>query len=97
MGTPEKPRLSVYKSNRHLYIQAIDDVNGHTLAALSTASGEAVGLKQTVEDAEKFGQTFGDKLKKQSITRGVFDRNGNLYHGVVKAVADGTRKSGIEV
>lgn len=96
-GTPERPRLSVYKSNRYMYIQAIDDVAGTTLASLSSSAGEAKGLKQSVEDATKFGEMFGKKLKDQKIAEAVFDRNGNIYHGVVKAIADGTRKAGIRV
>ena len=96
-GTPEKPRLSVYKSNKYLYAQAIDDTQGHTLAALSTAHGETQGLKHTVEDAAKFGEAFGKKLQEKNIDHVVFDRNGNLYHGMVKAVADGTRKAGVKL
>jgi large subunit ribosomal protein L18 len=96
-GTADRPRLSIYKSNRYLYIQAIDDNAGRTVAALSSAAGEAHGLKQTVEDATKFGEMFGKKLQEQKIAEAVFDRNGNIYHGVVKAVADGTRKSGIRM
>lgn len=96
-GTAERPRLSVYKSNRYMYIQAIDDAAGATLASLSTTAGEAKGLKQSVEDATKFGEIFGGKLKEQKITEAVFDRNGNIYHGVVKAIADGTRKAGIRL
>ncbi|MFP4484719.1 MAG: 50S ribosomal protein L18 [Spirochaetaceae bacterium] len=96
-GTAERPRLSVYKSNRYMYIQAIDDVAGTTLTSLSSTAGEAKDLKQTVADATKFGEIFGGKLKEQNITEAVFDRNGNIYHGVVKAIAEGTRKAGIRL
>lgn len=95
-GTASCPRLSVYKSNRYIYLQAIDDAAGNTLLGMSTAAGDTKGLKQNVEDAMKFGQAFGEKLKALSVTKAIFDRNGNLYHGVVKAVADGARKAGIE-
>jgi large subunit ribosomal protein L18 len=97
IGTAEKPRISVFKSNKHLYVQAIDDTRGHTITALSTEGGEAGGLRATVEDGQKFGEQFGKKLAEQKVKQAVFDRNGNLYHGVVKAVADGARKAGIQV
>ncbi len=96
-GTADRPRLSVYKSNRYLYVQVIDDVAGNTLASVTTAHGELAGLKNTVVDAEKVGMALGEKLKAHNITRVVFDRNGNLYHGVIKAIADGTRKAGIQL
>lgn len=97
VGTAEKPRISVHKSNRHLYVQAIDDTRGHTMIALSTRSSESTGSKATVEDGAKFGEEFGKKLMEQKVNQAVFDRNGNLYHGVIKAVADGARKAGIQV
>jgi large subunit ribosomal protein L18 len=93
-GTAARPRISVFKSNKHLYAQVIDDVAGHTLAAIGNI-GEFKNLKVTKADAEKLGQALGEKLKTLNITTAVFDRNGNLYHGVIKALADGTRKAGI--
>jgi large subunit ribosomal protein L18 len=93
-GTAAVPRISVFKSNKHLYAQVIDDVAGHTLASIANV-GEFKSLKVTVVDAEKLGQALGEKLKTLNITKAVFDRNGNLYHGVIKALADGTRKAGI--
>lgn len=97
VGTAKRPRLSIYKSNKHLYLQAIDDSRGHTLLAHSTTGKEPSGLRPTVEDGFKFGEQFGKELKAKKIKEAVFDRNGNLYHGVVKAVADGARKAGIQV
>lgn len=94
-GTAGRPRLSVYKSNRHLYVQVIDDEQGKTLFALSSLSGETKGLKPNVEDAAKLGKAVGAALKKKKITTAVFDRNGNLYHGVIRSLADGTREAGI--
>lgn len=94
-GTAQCPRLSVYKSNRYIYLQAIDDTTGNTLIGMSTAHGATKGLKQNVEDGLKFGSAFGEALKAKGIEEAVFDRNGNLYHGVIKAVADGARKAGI--
>lgn len=93
-GTAARPRISVFKSNKHLYAQVIDDVAGHTLAAVANI-GDFKSLKVTVADAEKLGQALGEKLKTLNITTAVFDRNGNQYHGVIKALADGTRKAGI--
>lgn len=95
-GTPERPRISVFKSNRHLYVQVIDDEAGNTLLSASSHSGETKGLKPKVTDAEKLGVALGKKMREKKISRAVFDRNGNLYHGVVKAIADGARKAGIE-
>lgn len=95
-GTIERPRISVFKSNRHLYVQVIDDKEGKTVLAVSSRSGETKGLRPTVADGEKLGIALGKLMKDKKITRAVFDRNGNLYHGVVKAVADGARKAGIE-
>lgn len=95
-GTVERPRISVFKSNRHLYVQVIDDLEGKTLLSVSSQGGETKGLKPSVADGEKLGVSLGKMMKEKKITRAVFDRNGNLYHGVVKAIADGTRKAGIE-
>ncbi len=94
-GTSDRPRMSVFKSNKHLYVQVIDDAEGKTLLAVSSRSGETKGLKPTVEDGGKLGEVAGAKMKEQNITTVVFDRNGHLFHGVVKAVADGARKAGI--
>jgi large subunit ribosomal protein L18 len=96
-GTAARPRVSVFKGNRNLYVQAIDDDGGVTLAAVSTMGGDTKGLKVNVADAEKVGQALGAQLKNLSVEKAVFDRNGNLYHGVVKAVADGIRKSGVTI
>lgn len=95
IGTAERPRLSVFKSARHMYVQAIDDEKGVTLAAVSTMQEGLRGLKPNVENGAKIGEEIGKRLAEQKIANVVFDRNGNLYHGVVKAIADGARKSGI--
>ena len=96
-GTAEKPRVSVFKSNRHVYVQVIDDVAGHTLTQVSTMAGDTKGLKVTVADGEKIGKSLGEKMKAAGINESVYDRNGNRYHGVVKAIADGVRSAGIKV
>jgi len=95
-GTPERPRMTVTKSNRSLSVQVIDDTKGHTLASISTLEKDMKGIKATVEGAGKLGELMGKRLAEKNIKTVVFDRNGYLYHGVVKALADGTRKAGIE-
>ncbi len=94
-GTAERPRISVFKSNRYLYAQAVNDESGATLTSCSTVHGAGKGLKLTVEDAGKLGKIFGEELKSGGFKTAVFDRNGYLYHGVVKAFADGVRESGV--
>jgi large subunit ribosomal protein L18 len=96
-GTPEKPRLTVYKSNRHTYVQAIDDTSGSTLAAASNLEKDQRGAKNVVSELEKLGQLIGRRLLEKNIKTAVFDRNGYKYHGKVKAVAEGARKAGIRV
>ncbi|MDX1809134.1 MAG: 50S ribosomal protein L18 [Sulfurospirillaceae bacterium] len=91
-GTSELVRLSIYKSNRALYAQAIDDVNGVTLASID---GNKLGLKANKEDAVKLAKTFAETLSSKGLNKVVFDRNGYLYHGVVAAFADGLRENGI--
>ncbi len=95
-GTAERPRISVFRSNRHLYIQAIDDQEGKTLVSASNLENELSELKNSVEAAQKLGEEFGKRLHEKNLKTVVFDRNGYKYHGIVKAVADGTRKAGIE-
>jgi large subunit ribosomal protein L18 len=94
-GTAARPRLTVTRSNRYLYMQVVNDDANRTLAAISTLEKEFRTLKPTVADAEKLGEAMGKRLMEKSITTVVFDRNGYLYHGVVKALAEGARKAGI--
>ncbi len=91
-GTAERPRISVFKSNRYFYVQAIDDVNQVTLAA---ADGSKLGLKSSKAGAAELAKVFAESLKEKNLTNVVFDRNGYLYHGVVAAFADGLRENGI--
>jgi len=88
--------MSVFKSNRSLYIQVIDDTQGKTLVSASTLEKELRNIKRTVEGAAQLGEIMGKRLLEKNITSVVFDRNGYLYHGVVKAMADGARKAGIQ-
>ncbi len=92
-GTSEIPRLSVFRSNRHFYAQAIDDDKGHTLAY---SDGNKMGLKSNKEDVKKVAKDMAEKLKKLNIEKIVFDRNGYLYHGVVASFADALREAGIK-
>ena len=94
-GTAERPRLSVTRSNKALYMQAIDDTNSHTLAAASTLEKDLRNIKPTVAGAAELGEIMGKRLIEKNIKTVVFDRNGYLYHGLVKAMADGTRKAGV--
>ncbi len=94
-GTPEMPRMTVFKSNRHLYVQVIDDAAGATLASASSLEETLKGFKRNVEGAAKLGEEIGKRLKEKNVATVVFDRNGYKYHGIIKAIADGARKSGI--
>jgi len=93
-GTADKPRITVYRSNKHLWVQAVDDKFESTL---STSSDVENGVRNNKEGALRVGVKLADKLKQKKIKNAVFDRNGFIYHGVVKAVADGLRKGGIKV
>ncbi len=96
-GTAERPRLSVFKSNRHVYAQVIDDTRGHTLVCVSSKEAESGKGNPSVESAAYLGEFLGKRMIEKGITRVVFDRNGYAYHGIVKALADGTRKAGVEL
>ena len=95
-GTTERPRMTVFKSNRSLSIQIIDDAKGHTLAAASTLEKELKAIKATVAGAAQLGEVMGKRLIEKNIKTVVFDRNGYLYHGLIKAMADGARKAGVQ-
>ena len=91
-GTTERPRLNVYRSNKAIYCQIIDDLKGHTLAAASS-----VGLTGTkTEQATAVGKLIAEKAKSAGVESVVFDRGGYLYHGRVKALADGAREGGLQ-
>ena len=95
-GTTERPRMTVFKSNRSLSIQIIDDAKGHTMASASTLEKELRNIKATAAGAGQLGEVMGKRLLEKNIKTVVFDRNGYLYHGVVKAIADGARKAGVQ-
>lgn len=93
-GTAEKPRVSIFKSNKYVSAQAINDVEGVTLAAISS---KAMGLNVNKENAIKVAAQFAEALKTAGIDKVVYDRNGYLYHGVVAAFADALRDNGIKL
>ena len=95
-GTGERPRMTVFRSNRSLSIQVIDDTRGHTLASASTLEKDLKTIKATVAGAGQLGEIMGKRLIEKNIKTVVFDRNGYLYHGLVKAMADGARKAGVQ-
>ncbi len=99
-GTPERPRLTVFKTARHIYAQIIDDSVGRTLVATSTIpmdlNSKAKGTSGNIKGAILVGKTIGKKGKEKGIKKVVFDRNGFLYHGRVKALADAARENGLE-
>jgi large subunit ribosomal protein L18 len=95
-GTAERPRMTITKSNRNLSVQVIDDIKGHTLASASTLEKELRNIKATTAGAGQLGEVIGKRLLDKNIKAVVFDRNGYLYHGIVKALADGSRKAGVE-
>ena len=97
MGTSERPRLAVFRSNKHISAQVIDDRAGVTLAAASTHEADLRSRETGNKDAAaKVGKLVAERAKAAGVTKVVFDRGGNLYHGRVAAVADAARESGLE-
>ena len=97
-GTSERPRLSVFRSTKHVYAQAIDDTTGRVLAAASDTEEkleQSVAGKKKKERARAVGKAIGEKLRALSVTAVVFDRNGFIFHGRIKEVADGAREAGL--
>ncbi len=95
-GTPERPRLSVYRSNKHIYAQLIDDLAGHTLAAASSLEEGVDTSAKPVEVSKIVGQRLAERAREAGIERAVFDRNGYRYHGRVRALAEGAREGGLQ-
>jgi len=105
-GYPERPRVSVFRSHKHIYAQIINDVEGHTLVALSSLSPEVRTkveelkskgeVKGKLDVARLVGRMLAEKAKEKGITKVVFDRGGYKYHGRVKALAEGLREGGLE-
>jgi large subunit ribosomal protein L18 len=97
VGSAEKPRLAVTKSNKHLRVQAIDDVKSATLFSVQTYGKAKVANNCNAESAKKVGAEVAATLKKQNLSRAVFDRSGKQYTGVIKALADAIRENGIQI
>ena len=98
LGTAERPRLNVYRSLNHIYVQVIDDMQGTTLVSANSAEG-AKGEKRTggnVASAKAVGKAIAERAKAKGITKVVFDRGGYIYHGRVKALADAAREAGLQ-
>ena len=98
-GSAERPRLSVFRTSRHIYAQVIDDINGMTLAAASTLNPEIrqqERVKGKIENAKRVGKMVADITQAKGITHVVFDRNGFLYHGRVRALAMAAREAGLK-
>jgi large subunit ribosomal protein L18 len=101
-GTESRPRLTVYRSVAHIYVQVVDDSTGRTIASASSVEPSVKGTLEksarggNIKGAQAIGKTIAERLKDKGVTRVVFDRNGFLYHGRVKAVADSAREAGLE-
>ncbi len=98
LGTPERPRLNVYRSLNHMYVQVVDDLKGQTLVSASTAEGKK-GERRTggnVAAAKAVGKIIAERAKAKGIEKVVFDRGGYLYHGRIKALADAAREGGLK-
>jgi large subunit ribosomal protein L18 len=97
-GTAERPRLAVFRSNKHITIQVIDDLAGHTIASASSVEPDLrkQGSGSTVEAAKRVGALAAERAKKAGVTKVVYDRGGFLYHGRVAAAADAAREAGLE-
>jgi large subunit ribosomal protein L18 len=97
-GSGERPRMTVYRSNRQIYVQLVDDVSGQTLVSASSREKEIASQKvNKIDQAKLVGKRIAEKAKEKGINSVVFDRNGYLYHGRVKNLADAARESGLKI
>jgi large subunit ribosomal protein L18 len=94
MGTPSRPRLSVYRSNKHIYAQLIDDFEGHTLASASSLE-DSVEAESPTDESHAVGELVAERAQNQGVEAVVFDRSGYKYHGRVEALAEGAREGGL--
>jgi large subunit ribosomal protein L18 len=98
MGTAARPRLAVFRSNKHIYVQAIDDISGHTVASASTMETALRSAPTATTDAAtQVGRLIGERVKATGIDTAIFDRGGFKYHGRVAAIADGARAAGLQL
>jgi large subunit ribosomal protein L18 len=97
-GSAERPRMSVYRSNKQIYVQLVDDISGQTLVSASSKEKEIASQKvNKIDQAKLVGKRIAEKAKEKGIKTVVFDRNGYLYHGRVKNLADAARESGLKI
>lgn len=97
LGTSDRPRLTVFRSNQHMYAQLVDDVKGHTLVAASTSESEVrEKLNGSIKGAKSVGEMIAKRALAKNFSKVVFDRSGYLYHGRIKAVADAAREAGLK-
>jgi large subunit ribosomal protein L18 len=98
LGTPERPRLNVYRSLNHIYVQLVDDLHGRTLVSASTVEGAKEQRRKggNVASAREIGKKVAERAKEKGISKVVFDRGGYLYHGRVKALAEAAREAGLQ-
>lgn len=94
-GTAERPRLSVFRSLKHIHVQLVDDLNGKTLMAVSTIDKDLKGTKSNKDGAKRVGELMGERAIKQGIQKIVFDRSGYQYHGRIQVLADALREKGL--
>ncbi len=95
-GGPERPRLAVFRSSKHIYAQVIDDAKGHTLASAASTEKDMSGYGGNVAAAKLVGEKLAQRAVKAGVKRVIFDRGGHLYHGRVKSLADAAREGGLE-
>ncbi|MCI0489978.1 MAG: 50S ribosomal protein L18 [Blastocatellia bacterium] len=97
-GTPERPRLAVFRSLNHIYAQVIDDLHGHTIVAASTAEPDFRGRSGgNIAAAKEVGKLIAERAKEKGVSRVVFDRGGYIYHGRVRGLAEAAREAGLEL
>ena len=94
-GAPDRPRMAVFRSNRHIYVQLVDDLDGRTLAAASSREVEAGGDKK--DAAKRVGELIARRAREAGVESAVFDRGGRLYHGRVASLAEGAREGGLKI
>ena len=96
-GTAQRPRLNVFRSNKYIYVQLIDDENGHTIASASSYEAAVTNDGNKADQAKEVGKLIAERAKAAGIERALFDRGGYLYHGRVKSLAEGAREGGLNL
>jgi len=96
LGVPGRPRMTIFRSAKHIYVQVIDDLRGHTVVSASTAEKAFDGRGSNCDAAKKVGEAIASRAKGAGVEKVVFDRNGFRYHGRIKALADSARKAGLQ-